>query len=508
MGTSRSCALEAAEIYRWVRERIGRPGFGCGIMSESSGIAAGGPKPPSEPVAKPGFASKIARFQALRAFRHPNYTLFFCGQIVSVIGVWMQAVAQSWLVYRLTESPVLLGFVGFAGQIPVLIFATAGGAAADRFDRRNIIRLTQAASMILAFSLAALTLADVVQVWHVFVIASMLGVVNAFDMPARQAFVVDLVGREDIINAVGLNSSMFNGARIVGPAIAGAIVASAGEGWCFFANGVSYLPVIGALTLMKIVPRERAGQGESALARIAGGFAYVGRTSAVRSLLLMLGVASLVGMPYVVLMPIFADQILHGGPRGLGLLMTASGVGALAGALSLATKNGIRGLEKWVAYSAAGFGASLVLFSVSSSFWLSAALLVPVGFFMMVQMASSNTLIQNMVPDNLRGRVMAIYSMTFMGMAPFGALIAGAVAGRFGAPAAVAVGGAVCFACAAVFRLRLPCVVVEAEQVVVALQVVAGVPADEAAGDAHLIGPCGKPCAGSCPGEEAGGCKT
>lgn len=422
----------------------------------------------------------------LRAFRHRNYQLFFGGQLISLIGTWMQSVAQSWLVYRLTGSAVLLGFVGFSGQIPVFLLAPVGGSVADRYNRRRIIVATQTAAMLLAFILAALTLSGRVQVWHVFALAALLGVVNAFDLPTRQAFVMDMVGREDLVNAIALNSSMFNGARMIGPAVAGLLVDTIGEGWCFFANGVSYLAVIAGLLLMSMTVRMPVPLPGSALASIIEGFRYVRRTGPIRALLLLLGLVSLVGMPYTVLMPIFADQILHGGPRGLGVLMSAIGFGALAGALTLAMKKGIHGLGHWVALSATGFGMSLVLFSLSRSFWLSAALLLPVGFSIMVEMASSNTLIQSLVPDSLRGRVMAVYSMTFMGMAPFGSLLAGALAHRFGAPATVALGGVVCMAGAVVFGLHLPVLRHEARQIIVALEAAGGEPPEEMTREASV----------------------
>jgi len=430
--------------------------------------------------ARPRQASTGPRLSlVLRAFKHRNYRLFFGGQFISLTGTWMQSLAQSWLVYRLTGSAVLLGFVAFSGQFPVFLFATLGGAFADRHNRHRILVATQTASMLLAFVLAALTLTHHVQVWHVFVLASLLGVVNAFDIPTRQAFVTEMVGREDLINAIALNSSMFNGARIVGPALAGILVATVGEGWCFFANAISYIAVIAGLLLMEIKARERLHLPGSTLASIIEGFGYVGRTGPVRSLLSLIGLISLLGMPYVVLMPIFADQILHGGARGLGLLMGASGVGALIGALSLAARSGARGLGRLVAFAAAGFGISLILFSFSRSFWLSAALLLPVGFFMIVEMASTNTLIQTLVPDNLRGRAMAVYGMMFMGMAPLGALLAGVIAHRLGAPITVALGGAVCIVASIVFGLRLPAFRREARQMIVALQMAGGVPAEE-----------------------------
>jgi MFS family permease len=415
----------------------------------------------------------------LRALRYRNYRLFFSGQFISLVGTWMQTVAQAWLVYRLTGSAVLLGLVGFAGQFPVFLFATIGGAFADRHNRHRILLITQTSSMLLAFCLAALTLTHLVQVWHVFVLASLLGLVNAFDVPTRQAFVIEMVGRDDLINAIALNSSMFNAARIVGPTIAGILVAAVGEGWCFFANAVSYIAVIIGLLLMKITRQERVSLPGSTLASIIEGLGYAVRTGPVRALLLLLGLVSLLGMPYVVLMPIFADQVLHGGAQGLGVLMGAAGVGALIGALSLAARQGLRGLGRLIAFAAGGFGASLILFSLSRSFWLSTALLVPVGFCMMVQMAASNTLVQSMVPDKLRGRVMAVHSMMFMGMAPFGALLAGALAHQLSAPITVMLGGAVCIVGAAVFWSQWPVFRHEARQMIVAMQTAGGEPAEE-----------------------------
>lgn len=393
---------------------------------------------------------------AFRALRHRNYRLFFAGQFFSLVGTWMQSVAQSWLVYRLTGSAVLLGLVGFAGQIPVFLVAPLGGAIADRHRRHRILLTTQSASMVLAFVLAGLTLSGRIAVWEVFVLASSLGLVNAFDIPARQAFVPEMVGREDLGNAIALNSSMFNGARIVGPAIAGVLVAAVGEGWCFLGNAVSYLAVLAGLLAMRLAPSALRPPTTSALASVLEGFAFVARTPPIRALLLMLGMVSLTGMPYAVLMPVFADRVLHGGPGTLGLLMSSSGVGALAGALTLAARRGMKGLSLGLAIAAAGFGASLVLFSFSRAVPLSMLLLVPVGFSMMTAMASSNTLIQSMVPDAMRGRVMAVYSMMFMGMAPFGALVAGAAADRIGAPLTVTVCGVLCMTWAAFFASRLP----------------------------------------------------
>ncbi len=417
--------------------------------------------------------------QAVRALRHRNFQLFFGGQFISLIGTWIQTVAQSWLVYRLTGSSLLLGAVGFSSQIPVFLVAPIGGTITDRHNRHRLVIATQTASMVLAFILAWLTLSGRIQIWQIFVLAALLGVVNAFDIPGRQAFLVDMVGREDLMNAIALNSSMFNGARIVGPAVAGLMVAAIGEGWCFFANAISYLAVIAGLLMMKVRAYDTPARTASALENMLEGFQYVRQTGPIRSLLLLLGLISLVGMPYAVLMPIFADRILHSGARGLGLLMGATGVGALFGALILAAKQGLKGLGKWVAVCSIGFGVSLILFAFSRSLWLSMVLLLPVGFTMMVQMASSNTLIQSMVPDHLRGRVMAVYSMMFMGMAPFGSLFAGAIADRLGAPITLAIGGVACIAGSTLFAAHLPGWRTEARQLIIAQGLAGGDPAQE-----------------------------
>ena len=415
----------------------------------------------------------------MRALRHRNFQLFFSGQLISLIGTWMQSVAQSWLVYRLTHSALLLGSVGFASQIPVFLFAPLGGITADRVNRRHVVIATQVGAMVLALILAVLTLSHVVdhRVWLIFVLAALLGVVNAFDIPGRQSFLVEMVGKEDLMNAIALNSSMFNGARVIGPAIAGILLVKIGEGWCFFANGVSYIAVIIGLLMMRVQSPVRALIA-SPLEHMMEGFRFVNQTAPIRALLLLLGVVSLVGMPYVVLMPIFADQILHGGARGLGILMGATGVGALLGALTLAFREGVKGLGRWVAWCCAGFGTSLVVFALSHNFWVSVILLLPVGYFMMLQMSSSNTLIQVMVPDALRGRVMAVYSMMFMGMAPIGALFGGAMAERLGAPITVAIGGVASVAGACWFGLQLPKIRVEARRLIVAQASAAGEPSE------------------------------
>jgi MFS family permease len=418
----------------------------------------------------------------LRALQYRNFQLFFAGQLISLIGTWMQNVAQAWLVYRLTGSSVLLGAIGFAGQIPVFLLSPAGGIVADRYSRHRVIIATQTASMLLAFVLAWVTLSGRVQIWHVFVLSAALGAVNAFDIPGRQSFIVDMVGRADLMNAIALNSSMFNASRVVGPAVAGILVASIGEGWCFFANGVSYIAVIAGLLRMYVARHEHVEQPGSPLSHLAEGFRFVIRNTPVHALLALLGVVSLTGMPYAVLMPVFASRILHGGAAALGWLMGASGIGALAGALLLASRKDLKGLGLWVAVSAVGFGLGLTLFSLSRTFWVSAALLVPVGFAMMIEMGSSNTLIQSMVPDRLRGRVMSVYSMMFMGMAPVGSLLAGAAADRIGAPWTVAAGGLICMAAAGVFSIWLPRIRVGARRLIVAQQMAGGDPPQEMTG--------------------------
>ncbi len=392
----------------------------------------------------------------LRALTHRNFQLFFGGQLLSLTGTWMQNVAQAWLVYKMTGSSLMLGTVGFASNIPVFLLAPIGGAVADRHNRHHIVVATQTAAMLLAFVLAALTLGGRVQVWHVVVLAALLGTVNAFDIPARQSFFVEIVGKEDLLNAIALNSSMFNAARVAGPAVAGILVASIGEGWCFLVNGISYLAVIAGLLIMRLEPSRRFRARSSALTELLEGVRFVRSAAPVRDLLIMLGVVSLLGTPYSVLMPIFADGIFHSGPRGLGMLMGATGIGAVLGALTVAARTSVKGLAAMNGRASAGFGACLALFALSHWFWFSLLMLIPAGFALMTQMACTNTLIQTMVPDHLRGRVMALYSVMFMGMAPFGAFLAGALAEKIGAPATVAIGALSCVGAAVVYEVRLP----------------------------------------------------
>jgi MFS family permease len=412
----------------------------------------------------------------VRALRHRNFQLFFSGQLISLIGTWMDNIAEGWLVYRLTHSPFLLGVATFAGQIPVFLLAPLGGMIADRFDRRNVVIGTQSASMVIAGTLAGLTLAQKVTVWEVIVLAACMGAVNAVDIPTRQAFLVQMVGRDDLMNAIALNSSMFNAARVVGPSIAGLLVAWKGEGWCFLVNSVSYIAVIAGLLAMRVERTIREVHVGSPLDHIAEGFRFARKTAPIRSILLLIALVSLVATPYTVLMPIFAARVLHGNARTLGMLMGATGVGAVAGALMLAARSGVRGLGRWVALACGGFGIFLILFAFSHWYVVSVILLVPVGFCVMVQMASSNTLIQSMVPDRLRGRIMSIYSMMFMGMMPVGALLAGSLAGRITAPWTIAIGGIGAVIGAIVFGRNLPKIRVEARQLIMAQGIAGGEP--------------------------------
>ena len=430
-----------------------------------------------QPAAPEGRGVAAGTFRALR---HRNFRLYIVGQGVSLVGTWLQSVAQSWLVYRLTDSALLLGLAGFVGQAPVFFLAPIGGAVADHADKRRVLVATQTASALLAAALGALTLSGHVTIGWVFAIAAALGVVNALDIPTRQSFVVDMVARADLPNAIALNSSAVNAARVVGPAVAGVLVAAVGEGWCFLLNGLSFAAVIAALLAMRLGPRQ-AGAAARPLRAVADAFAFVRAHPPVRDLLLLLGLVSVVGMPYAVLMPVFADRILHGGSGAMGLLLGATGIGALAAALLLASRASARGLGRWVAASAAGFGVALVAFSASRSLLLSSGVLLFAGFFMMMQMAASNTLLQVLSPDALRGRIMAFYSMMFMGMAPFGALGAGTTAERLGAPWTVAIGGVVSLVGGIVFALRLPALRQGAQALLAAHEVVAGEPVETAA---------------------------
>jgi MFS family permease len=393
----------------------------------------------------------------LRALRHRNYRLFFGGQSVSLVGTWITRVATSWLVYRLTGSAVMLGLVGFFGQIPTFLLAPFAGVWVDRLNRYRVLVLTQVVSMLQSFALAALALGGGIRVWHVLALNVVQGIVNAFDTPARQAFLVEMVeDRADLPNAIALNSSMVNGSRLIGPSVAGVVIAAVGEGWCFLADGISYVAVIASLLFMRVQVRQREPTRTRVMHEMAEGFRYAFGFMPIRAALLLLALVSLMGMPYTVLMPVIAAQTLHGGAHTLGFLMGASGVGALAGALWLASRRSVLGLGRVIPIATAIFGAGLVAFGASRSLWLSLLLMVFTGGGFMVQMAASNTIIQTVVREELRGRVMAFYTMAFMGTAPFGSLLAGSVAARFGAPRTIMVGGVACIAGALLFARKLP----------------------------------------------------
>ncbi|MEW6685207.1 MAG: MFS transporter [Candidatus Edwardsbacteria bacterium] len=378
------------------------------------------------------------------ALRHRNFRLFWFGQLISLIGTWMQSVAQGWLVLQLTNSPFKLGFVATIASLPMLFLSPIGGAVADRLSKKNLIILTQIIAMILAFLIAGLISLGWIRYWQIMVIAGMLGVVNAFDAPARQSFVIEMVGRADLMNAIALNSSMFNASRIIGPAIAGLLIAAMGLVGCFYLNGISFLAVIVGLFLMRGKFEPKASSDDSLLLNLKEGLRYVRRHQKISTLIEFTAVVSIFGMSYAMLMPVFARDILYAGPRGLGILMSATGTGALAGALTLATLGDFKKRGYLILGGGFLFSIMLILFSFSRSLILSMVFLLFVGFGMSSQMASINTEIQTNVSDHLRGRVMSIYTLTFMGMMPLGSLQAGTVAKFLGAPIAVLIGGGIC----------------------------------------------------------------
>jgi MFS family permease len=394
----------------------------------------------------------------LRALRYRNYRLFFGGQIVSLAGSWITTTATSWLVYRLTGSALLLGMVGFAGQMPAFLLGPFAGILVDRWDRRRLLVVTQIVSMIQSFALAALTLSGHITVESILVLNAIQGVVNAFDMPGRQAFLSTMVeSKADLPNAIALNSSMVNVARLLGPSIAGIVIATTNEGWCFLIDGVSYIGVIAALLAMRMAPRPTPAVARAgARQQFVEGFTYVFGFRPIRSIILLLALVSLVGVPYSVLMPIFAATVFHGGPHTLGFLMGASGCGALAGALWLATRRSVLGLGRIIIFACAAFGSGLIAFALAPALWIAIPCLVVAGFGFIVQMASSNTIIQTIVDEDKRGRVMSFYMMAFLGTVPFGSLIAGWMSSRIGAPYTLMIGGACCLAGAAWFAAELP----------------------------------------------------
>jgi MFS family permease len=397
------------------------------------------------------------QINALRALRHRNFRLFFCGQSLSLIGTWMTRLATSWLVYRLTGSSLLLGVVTFAGQIPTFLLGPVAGVWADRWERRRVLIITQTLAAVQSLMLAGLTLSGRITVWEVVCLAVFQGVINAFDMPSRQSFLVRMVnGRTDLSNAIALNSTMVNSARLLGPALAGILIAAVGEGYCFLIDGLSYLAVIASLFAMRIEGVEGPKSTASVFEQLKEGWTYVSTFAPIRAVLVSFAIVSFMGVPYTVLMPVFATKILHGGPHTLGFLMGATGVGSIGAAVSLAARKSVRGLYKVIPAVAAIFGAGLIAFSFSRYYALSLVLLCVTGFGMMQFAAASNTVIQTIVEEDKRGRVMSYYMMAYMGASPFGSLLAGALAPALGAPGTVVLCGAGCIAGAIWFWLQLP----------------------------------------------------
>jgi MFS family permease len=394
---------------------------------------------------------------ALRALRHRNYRLFFVGQGVSLIGTWMQSIATGWLMYRLTQSEFMLGLLAFVGQIPTFLLSPFAGVLGDRLDRRRILIVMQVVAMLQALTLAGFTIAGVIQVWQIIVLAFFLGVANAFEMPSRQAFVIEMIDdKSDLGNAIALNSGMFNGSRLVGPAIAGIVVAVAGEGVCFALNGFSYIAAIIAFTLMKIPGRKSGGLKARLFSELKEGLLYSFGFRPIRDLISTVALMSLVAMSFPVLLPIFASRILHGGSYTYGFLVASTGAGALAGVAFLAMRKNVLGLGRIISAALVVFGLSLVAFSFSKSAVLSIIILAPAGFAMIATMASCNTMVQTIVDEDKRGRVMSFYVMAFMGAAPLGSLLAGSVSSAIGAPYTVSIGGIICVIGGIVFAFRLP----------------------------------------------------
>jgi len=391
-----------------------------------------------------------------RALRHRNFRLFFMGQSISLVGTWMQMTAVAWLVWRLEHNAVLLGLTGFAARIPAFIMAPLAGVLVDRSSRHRLVIITQTLAMLQALTLAGLVLSGHVAIWQIIMLSLIMGFIDSLDLPARQSFMIQMLDRrDDLTSALALNSSMVNGARLLGPVIAGLIIAAAGEGFCFLVNGLSYIAVITGLLLMRVAPSVRAGQNKTVLHHLKEGFVYAFGFSPIRSLLLLVALVSLTGASYAQLLPVFAQQILHGGPLTQGLLASSAGLGALIGAAFLAMRRSVRGLEVWIAWAPAVFGLGLIGMGSSSALWLTLAVMPVIGFGMLIQMAATNTVIQTIVDDDKRGRVMSFYSMAFMGTVPLGSLLAGSLVHLIGAPLTVISGGLCCIAASLSFGTKL-----------------------------------------------------
>jgi len=393
----------------------------------------------------------------VRAFRYRNYRLFFSGQSISLIGTWTQQVAVSWLVYRLTGSTLLLGTVSFCNLIPLFFLAPFAGVVADRWNRKRLLILTQALSMIQALVLAALVLSSTVRSWHIVALSLFIGTVNAFDVPIRQAFVSEMVERkEDLGNAIALNSAMFNSARFIGPSVAGILISTLGEGVCFLVNGISYVAVIIALAAIRVSPREHKYAKAPVLRELREGISYVYNFKPILSILLLLAVFSLAAGPYIVLMPVYAKDILHGEAHTFGFLMSATGIGALCSTIYLASRKNVHGLVRKIPLATATCGLAITAVALSRNFTFSMICLFFMGFGMLTQIASSNTIIQTIVDEDKRGRVMSLFAVALMGMMPFGSLLAGAVAEKIGVPDTLLMGAGVCFLGAVAFAVKLP----------------------------------------------------
>ena len=402
----------------------------------------------------------LGRFShAWRALRHRNFKLFVSGQSISLIGTWMTRIATSWLVYRLTGSALLLGVVGFSGQILTFVLAPFAGVLIERMDRRKLLVWTQALAAAQSLLMAGLTLARIITIREIIALSALQGLINAFDMPGRQSFLVQMVeDKQDLGNAIAINSSMVNLARLVGPALAGLVIAWVGEGYCFLIDGISYFAVIASLLMMVVTPAEVRRATTTMVEQLVEGWSYVTTFRPIRTILLLFSLTSLMGFPFMVLLPIFAAKVLHGGPHTLGFLTGASGVGALVSAVSLALRRTVRGLTTMIQISALMFGAGLIAFGLSHTLWLSMLFMLVTGFGMMQGLAASNTVIQTLVPEEMRSRVMSYYTMAFVGMAPFGSLLAGFMAHHIGAPHTVMVTGAACVLGAIWFTTQLPSV--------------------------------------------------
>ena len=414
---------------------------------------------------------------AWRALRHRNFRLFFGGQTISLVGTWMTRIATAWLVYRLTHNALLLGTVSFAGQIPTFLLAPIAGVIVDRSNRRHVLIWTQTLAMVQSFLLAWLTLAHRISITEILILSIFQGFINAFDMPGRQSFMVQMVeDRNDLSNAIAINSSMVNVARLIGPSLAGMVIAVSSEGWCFLVDGISYIAVIISLLMMRVHIAALRRATTSMVEQLREGWSYVSTFTPVRDILLLFALISLMGFPYMVLMPIFAGRVLHGGPHTLGFLMGAAGLGALVSGVMLVLRRSVRGLTRRIPVAAVVFGLGLILFGLSRWTWLSLILMLFVGFGMLQGITASNTIIQTVVPEDKRGRVMSYYTAAFMGMAPFGSLLAGSLAQWIGAPRPVMITGTCCIAGGLWFWSRLPAIRREIRPVYEQLGIIAPIP--------------------------------